>query len=131
MSQIISPTQISDPGFHFDFSGRTAVVTGGTDGIGLGTALAFARAHAQIVVCSRSEDRVRRAEARLKEEGAAVLGIATDARDETAVARLSDAAVDRFGGVDILVNNVGGSFSDSFTRAPILSLSSTDLLEAF
>jgi NAD(P)-dependent dehydrogenase (short-subunit alcohol dehydrogenase family) len=115
----------------FDFAGRVVVVTGGTDGIGLGIASAFARAHAKVVICSRSIDKVRNAESLLNELGSEILAMAIDVREPSAVAELFAATEERFGGLDVLVNNAGGSFSDTFTRAPLLSLAGSDLLEAF
>src|SRR5580692_6478986 len=96
--------------FKFDFSGRVVVVTGGTDGIGLGIASAFARAHANVVVCSRSSEKVRNAESLLNECGAEILAMAIDVREPAAVAELFAATEERFGGLNVLVNNAGGSF---------------------
>src|ERR1700728_5469608 len=72
----------------FDFAGRVVVVTGGTDGIGLGIASAFARAQAKVVVCSRSVDKVRSAESLLNEYGSDVLAMAIDVREPSSVAEL-------------------------------------------
>jgi NAD(P)-dependent dehydrogenase (short-subunit alcohol dehydrogenase family) len=116
---------------RFDFSGRVVVVTGGTDGIGLGIASAFARAHAKVVVCSRSIDKVRHAESLLNELGTEILAMTVDVREPSSVAELFAATEKRFGGLDVLVNNAGGSFSDTFIRGPLLSLTGSDLLEAF
>jgi NAD(P)-dependent dehydrogenase (short-subunit alcohol dehydrogenase family) len=116
---------------RFDFSGHVVMVTGGTDGIGLGIASAFARAHAKVVICSRSIDKVRQAEALLKQHGAEILAMAVDVRESSSVAELFAATEERFGGLDILVNNAGGSFSDTFIRGPLLSLTADDLLEAY
>src|SRR3984957_573417 len=115
----------------FDFAERVVVVTGGTDGIGLGIASAFARAHAKVVICSRSIEKVRNAESLLNELGSEILAMAIDVREPSAVAELFAATEERFGGLDVLVNNAGGSFSDTFIRGPLLSLTGSDLLEAF
>jgi NAD(P)-dependent dehydrogenase (short-subunit alcohol dehydrogenase family) len=115
----------------FDFSGRVVMVTGGTDGIGLGIASAFARAHAKVVICSRSIEKVRNAESLLNEFGTEILAMAIDVREPSSVAELFATTEERFGGLDVLVNNAGGSFSDTFIRGPLLSLTGSDLIEAF
>ena len=116
---------------RFDFSGQVVLVTGGTDGIGLGIASSFARAHAKVVICSRSVDKVRHAESLLNEHGTETLAMAVDVREPSSVAELFAATAERFGGLDVLVNNAGGSFSDTFIRAPLLALTGDDLLEAY
>ncbi|WP_405966339.1 SDR family oxidoreductase [Streptomyces sp. NBC_00015] len=87
--------------------GKTALVTGGRTGIGFGIAAALVERGAKVVITSRSEDELREAAAKLGEDQ--VLAVAGDATDpehqQTAVA----AAVDRFGSLDLLVNNVGGA----------------------
>ncbi|MFI1927016.1 MULTISPECIES: SDR family oxidoreductase [unclassified Streptomyces] len=87
--------------------GKTALVTGGRTGIGFGIATVLVERGAKVVITSRSEDKLREAAAALGEDQ--VLAVAGDATDpehqQTAVA----AAVDRFGSLDLLVNNVGGA----------------------
>jgi gluconate 5-dehydrogenase len=81
-----------------------AVVTGGTSGLGLAMAQALTAAGARVAVTSRSRDR---AETTARELGHDAAGFASDVRDERSVARLVDDVHDRFGGVDLLVNNAG------------------------
>jgi 3-oxoacyl-[acyl-carrier protein] reductase len=83
--------------------GRTAVVCGGSAGIGLGIAEALAEEGAQLVLFARGPEELERQAKRLG--GVAVAG---DVRDAEALERLVATAVERFGGVDILVNNSGG-----------------------
>ncbi|CAL9641675.1 SDR family oxidoreductase [Streptomyces sp. enrichment culture] len=87
--------------------GKTALVTGGRSGIGFGIATALVERGAKVVITSRDEDKLHKAAAELGEERA--IGVAGDAHDpehrRTAVAT----AVDRFGSLDLLVNNVGGT----------------------
>ncbi|HEX8452541.1 MAG TPA: SDR family oxidoreductase [Longimicrobium sp.] len=95
-----------------DLSGKVAVVTGSTKGIGYAIAESLARAGADVVVSARNEDEVRDAARRLEEVGPGrAVGVACDVRRHEDVRRLIGAAVE-LGGVDILVNNAGvGVFS--------------------
>ena len=111
--------------------GKVAVVTGGTDGIGLGIAQALSGAGARVVVASRREAMCEQAQQAIRDDGGDALGVATDVTDEEAVANLFARTVESFGGIDILVNCAGGSFSDRFRRAPLLELGPTDLIECY
>jgi NAD(P)-dependent dehydrogenase (short-subunit alcohol dehydrogenase family) len=92
--------------------GRTAVITGGSKGIGLAIAAAFAGAGANVVISGRDEDALASAEKSLASRGAAVLASRTDVRDFAAVERMMQDAASRFGGIDVLVNNAGvGAFA--------------------
>ena len=90
-----------------DFSGQTVVVTGASSGIGRETALAFARAGANVVLAARNESTLRQLIDAHPDLGDRLLGAPTDVTREEDVRRLFDAAVARFGRVDILVNNAG------------------------
>jgi NAD(P)-dependent dehydrogenase (short-subunit alcohol dehydrogenase family) len=94
----------------FDFSGRHAVVFGGTSGINLGIAHAFARAGARVAVASRRQDNVDAAVAALQVHGGAVMGLVADVRDFEAVGRAFEAAHARFGDIDVLVSGAAGNF---------------------
>ncbi len=83
--------------------GRTAIVCGGSAGIGLGCAEALAEAGANLVLFARGREGVEREAARL-----GALPVAGDVRSPDDLARLVDAAVERFGGLDVLVLNSGG-----------------------
>lgn len=87
--------------------GKVVVVTGASQGLGRALALAYAREGASLVVNSRSEDSVRPVAEEVEKLGADVLAVAADVSDAEDVERLVDAAVERFGKIDVLVNNAG------------------------
>ncbi|NKY85323.1 SDR family oxidoreductase [Nocardia veterana] len=89
---------------HFDLTGRTAVVTGASRGIGLATAQALAAAGANVVLTSRDQGSADAAAAQVQGNA---LGIAAHAVDEQAARACIDRTLERFGSVDILVNNAG------------------------
>ena len=94
----------------FDFSGRTVFVAGGTSGINLGIAEAFAQAGARLAVVSRSQERVDAATARLREFGQPVVGHAADVRHAEVIAAALKAAHDSLGAIDVLVSGAAGNF---------------------
>ncbi|MDI1442703.1 SDR family oxidoreductase [Polyangium sp. 6x1] len=94
---------------RFDFAGRVALVVGGSSGIGLASARAFARAGAGVAIASRGEAAGREACATLRAEGARVLFVPTDVRDEAAVSRAVEETVKHFGRLDFAVNCAGGA----------------------
>jgi 2-deoxy-D-gluconate 3-dehydrogenase len=91
----------------FDLKGRVAIVTGGNGGIGLGMARGLATAGAGIVVAGRNAEKSRAAAAELARLGVETLPVSVDVTDEAAVGRLVQAALERFGRIDVLVNNAG------------------------
>lgn len=106
----------------FDLSGKVAVITGGGQGIGEGIAKAYAEAGAAVVVAARHVDRVQRVADEINASGGRALALPTDVTDRTAVVALADAAIDAFGGLDIWVNNAGGST----VRSPLVKLDADD-----
>ena len=88
-------------------AGRTAIVTGGTRGIGLAIARALAEDGASVVVSGRDAGRIESAVKELESAGASVLGIAADQSKREDCDRLVDAAKERFGRIDVLVNSAG------------------------
>ncbi|MFM9441686.1 3-oxoacyl-ACP reductase FabG [Streptomyces acidiscabies] len=88
---------------------RVALVTGATSGIGLASARVLAAAGHRVYVCARTEDSVTTTVKELRAEGLDVDGTPCDVRDRDAVRRFVGAAVDRYGTVDVLVNNAGRS----------------------
>ncbi|MEU8627762.1 SDR family oxidoreductase [Streptomyces sp. NPDC048669] len=97
-----------------DFTGRVVLVTGGTKGIGAAIAGAFLGAGADVVVCGRTTP-----DTLPSGGGREAVFVAADVRDPAAAASLVDTAVERFGRLDVLVNNAGGSpDADAATVSP-------------
>lgn len=90
-----------------NLAGKTALVTGGGAGIGRAIAEALAKAGARVVVAEINEDRAADVRQALESMGADSLVSVTDVRDRGAVDALVAKAAERFGGLDVLVNNVG------------------------
>jgi 3-oxoacyl-[acyl-carrier protein] reductase len=103
-------------------TGRSAIVTGGSKGIGYAVAESLARAGADVAICARSADDVSSAVAALDELGSGrILGVRCDMRVEGDVRRLVDRVAEEMGRIDVLVNNAGvGRF------APMDELTSDD-----
>ncbi len=92
----------------FDLSGRTALVTGGSRGIGKAISRIFAQAGADVMICSRQEDQLRAAAAEIGEgTSTRVEYVVADMSRREDVQRLADTAAQRLGKVDVLVNNAG------------------------
>jgi 3-oxoacyl-[acyl-carrier protein] reductase len=88
---------------------KIVLITGSSRGIGLATAKAFAAEGCRLVLSGRSADALRDTEAALRASGARAASEVADVTQPADAARLVQAAVTAFGGIDILVNNVGGS----------------------
>jgi NAD(P)-dependent dehydrogenase (short-subunit alcohol dehydrogenase family) len=88
-----------------DLSGRTAVITGGTRGIGPATAEGFVLSGANVVVASRKADACAETASHLIDLGGQALGVPTHTGDIGSLDALVAATVDRFGGIDVVVNN--------------------------
>jgi len=95
---------------RFDLSGRVALVTGGSKGLGLAMARGFAEHGADVMICSRHEEELKEAAAKIREGlPVRVEYLAVDMTDRAAVENLARVALERFGKVDILVNNAGSN----------------------
>lgn len=91
----------------FCLSGKVAVVTGSTRGIGRGIAQELARAGARVVVSSESVEDTAKATEAMRKQGFDVIGIPCNVTNEGELAQLVSGAVANFGGIDILVCNAG------------------------
>ena len=90
-----------------EFAGRTAVITGGASGIGLGMARSFAKRGMQIVLADLNEELLHAAEQELLDAGIAVVSQICDASKLDHVERLAQTAMDRFGAVHVVCSNAG------------------------
>lgn len=91
----------------FDFSGKTALVTGASSGLGRATAVAFGAAGANVVVASRREAESKETVRLLEQAGGHGLFVRTDVTNEDEVASLVAATVSAYGGLDFAFNNAG------------------------
>jgi len=105
----------------FDLSGRVAVVTGGTTGLGRAIALGLAEAGADVVASSRRQGQVEKVAAEIEALGRRSLRVTSDVVDRAKVQALHDAVLKEFGKVDILVNAAGITH-----RGPALELDEAD-----
>jgi NAD(P)-dependent dehydrogenase (short-subunit alcohol dehydrogenase family) len=87
--------------------GKAAMITGASQGLGRALALAHAKEGAQVVINSRNEESIRPVAGEAESLGAEVLALAVDVSKSADVKRLVDAAVERFGRIDVLINNAG------------------------
>ena len=94
--------------------GRIAVVTGGGRGIGRAIALLFAHEGADLVLAARNRDQLEQTASQITELGRTSLAVPTDVSSEAEVSACFDQARDRFGKVDVLVNNAGISIERRF-----------------
>jgi len=94
----------------FDLSGKTALVTGGSRGLGLQMAHALGEAGAKIMLCARKADDLEQAMGDLQAAGIDARWIAADCAQEADVTRLVDDTLHRMGAIDILVNNAGATW---------------------
>ncbi len=91
----------------FGLDGSTAVITGGTSGLGAASALALARAGARVIVSGRDRERGERVVSGIKDAGGSAALELADVSDATAAAALAGTVLERHGPVDILVNAAG------------------------
>src|SRR3954451_3531079 len=89
-------------------TGRSALVTAASKGLGLASAVALAGEGVKLTICARGEEALRAAESTITEAGASVLAIPADVTDPSVPDERVKAHTERYGGLDILVANAGG-----------------------
>jgi citronellol/citronellal dehydrogenase len=92
-------------------AGRVALITGGGTGIGAATALELAGSGAAVVICGRRQEPLQATAERIRALGGECLAVAADIREPDDATRALDTALERFGRIDVLVNNAGGQFT--------------------
>jgi NAD(P)-dependent dehydrogenase (short-subunit alcohol dehydrogenase family) len=95
----------------FDLSGKVALITGGSRGLGLQMAAALGEMGAKVAITARKADELKEAEARLKKLGVDVLTITNDLSKFDQIPGLVDQVLGAYGTIDILVNNAGATWS--------------------
>jgi len=101
-------------GDRFRVTGRVAVITGAGRGIGAATAVALAQAGADVVISARTEEQLAAVAREVEAAGRRAVVVPADLSDPAAAAGLAAAAVEAFGRLDIVVNNVGGALPRPF-----------------
>jgi NAD(P)-dependent dehydrogenase (short-subunit alcohol dehydrogenase family) len=94
----------------FDLTGRVAIITGGSVGLGRQMAEGLAEMGASIVVCARRKERCEQAAKELRNLGVQTLALGCDVKDPASIQSVIDAAVSKFGRIDVLINNAGTSW---------------------
>ncbi|MCH7613598.1 MAG: SDR family oxidoreductase [Candidatus Marinimicrobia bacterium] len=89
---------------------KTIIVTGGGTGLGKSMATRFGELGANLVIASRREDVIQSAAEELRQTGADVLGLSCDVREMDSVQEMVNATIERFGKIDVLLNNAAGNF---------------------
>lgn len=118
----------------FDLTGRVAVVTGASSGLGVTFAEGLAAAGASVVLAARRTDRIEALKKKLEGSGARALAVECDVSKEASVDALVRATVEKFGTVDVLVNNAGvARIKPALDEAPedFRSVLDTNLVGAF
>jgi gluconate 5-dehydrogenase len=94
----------------FDLTGRVAIISGGSMGLGLQMAEGLAEMGANLVLCARKKERCEQAAETLSRNRVQTLALGCDVRDKAAVHRVVEETLARFGRIDILINNAGTSW---------------------
>ena len=103
----------------FDLSGRTAVITGGSRGLGLQIAEALAEQGARVVLTARRAEQLDEAVGHLRDEGAQVTAFARDLSQREAVSSFVDEVLDEHDAIDILINNAGTTWGAPAEEHPL------------
>ena len=112
----------------FGLDGKVAIITGGSETIGRGIALEYARQGAKVMIAARTQSKMDAVKAEIEAEGGTCATVSVDIRDSQQVEAMVAKSVETFGRVDILVNNAGGAVGIDFKRAPLLELTDQDIM---
>lgn len=118
----------------FDLTGRVAIITGGSIGLGRQMAEALAEVGANLVLCARKKERCEEAAHDMEKLGVRALALACDVKDPASVEQMVAATVSQFGRVDVLINNAGiswGAPTESMTLADWNKVLETNLTGTF
>jgi NAD(P)-dependent dehydrogenase (short-subunit alcohol dehydrogenase family) len=94
----------------FDLTGRVAIVTGGSIGLGRQMAEGLAEMGASIVLCARKQERCHQAAEELQQLGVKAIALACDVKSPASIQEVVDATLSQFGQIDVLINNAGISW---------------------
>jgi NAD(P)-dependent dehydrogenase (short-subunit alcohol dehydrogenase family) len=94
----------------FDLAGRVAIITGGSVGLGRQMAEGLAEMGASLVLCARKKERCEQAAKELQSLGVQTLALGCDVKDPASIRSVVDAAISKFGRIDVLINNAGTSW---------------------
>ena len=97
----------------FDLTGRVAIVSGGSMGLGLQMAEGLAEMGANLAICARKKERCQEAAEALRSHGVRTLALGCDVKDKAAIEQVVEETLAAFGHIDILVNNAGVSWGAS------------------
>ena len=103
----------------FSLEGKTAIITGGSKGLGLMMAEGFAEAGAKLILCSRKLDQCEAAAEKIRAFGAECYATRCNVADPDDVKAMAALALKQFGKVDILVNNAGMAWGDELEDTPL------------
>jgi len=103
----------------FDLSGKVSIVTGGGRGLGLAMAEGLAEAGSDVVVCSRKEQNCREAAKRIRQIGVEAAGVKCDITNPGDISGLRNFVLQKFGQIDILINNSGATWGAPTEDYPI------------
>ena len=94
----------------FDLTGRVAIITGGSVGLGRQMAEALAEMGAHVVLGARKQERSEQAALELERPGAKAVALACDVKNQASIHRMVDRTLSQFGRIDVLINNAGISW---------------------
>jgi gluconate 5-dehydrogenase len=94
----------------FDLTGRVAVVTGGSIGLGRQMAEGLAEMGANVALCARKEERCREAAAQFQQLGVKAIALTCDVKSQASIQQMVDTTLSQFGRIDVLINNAGISW---------------------